>query len=451
MCTLVYIYVHTHIHMCVHMCVHMNTHAGTCTYTCIHMYTYIHMCTHVRTWAHMCSYMYTCIHMCTLVYTYVRTHVCVCVCCVCTCVHICAHVYTCVHMCACIAVFRFLIIFIILFFRLLRPDFDDVCKQIQDAITKNTRNSSPGLLKLLQDIEKYVRTVPVIGFNSRSYDLLLIKEQLATHSVETANFLQTQKLKKNGNMESSNSDTDLGTDDADYNLKDEVIDFIIKRNQTYTTIVYPRLQFLDVLNYTAPNTSLDRYLKAYDTVLQKGHFPYSWVDCIAKLDYPRLPDQSDFRNDLKNEDISDSDYALCVKAWKDKKMVKFSDYVEHYNSLDTIPLLEAVTKQMKFFETLGIDMLKDGVSLPSLGSKYMFASVKKGIYFSLIGKQDSDYLFKLRENMFGGLSIILTRHHCKNKTKIKGGKLCQHLLGWDCISLYLGCLTKKFPIKHFCR
>ncbi len=48
-------------------------------------------------------------------------------------------------------------------------------------------------------------------------------------------------------------------------------------------------QFLDIVNYLAPCFSYDKYLKAYDCELQKGHFPYEYMDGIRKLEDRALP------------------------------------------------------------------------------------------------------------------------------------------------------------------
>ena len=45
-----------------------------------------------------------------------------------------------------------------------------------------------------------------------------------------------------------------------------------------------KLRFLDIINFLAPGYSYDKYLKAYGCELQKGHFPYEYMDGIGKLE-----------------------------------------------------------------------------------------------------------------------------------------------------------------------
>ena len=40
-------------------------------------------------------------------------------------------------------------------------------------------------------------------------------------------------------------------------------------------------KILDIINFLAPGYSYDKYLKAYGCELQKGHFPYEYMDGIG--------------------------------------------------------------------------------------------------------------------------------------------------------------------------
>ena len=69
-----------------------------------------------------------------------------------------------------------------------------------------------------------------------------------------------------------------------------------------------------MVNYLAPGYSYDKYLKEYGCELEKGHFPYEYMDNLLKLDDRALPPKEAFYSRLKNEGISDEDYALCQMA-----------------------------------------------------------------------------------------------------------------------------------------
>ena len=48
----------------------------------------------------------------------------------------------------------------------------------------------------------------------------------------------------------------------------------------------------------------------------------------------------------------------------------------------------------------------------------------------------------LKRNIVGGPSIIFHRYHEGNKTRIRGGKLCKNVLGYDANALYLWAISE---------
>ena len=101
-------------------------------------------------------------------------------------------------------------------------------------------------------------------------------------------------------------------------------------------------RLLDVQNYLAPGVSYDKYLKVYGCSVQKGHFQYEYIDDLQKLEEHSLPPQAAFFSRLKNEDISDTDYALCREAFRSGRMTTMRDFLVFYNNRDVVPYLEAV-------------------------------------------------------------------------------------------------------------
>ena len=131
-----------------------------------------------------------------------------------------------------------------------------------------------------------------------------------------------------------------------------------------------KLKFLDIINFLAPGYSYDKYLKAYGCELQKGHFPY--MDGIGKLEDCALPTQRAFYSRLKNEYISDPDYARCHAVWRDNRMKAMRDFLVWYNNRDVVSFLDAIDKQFTFYKQQNIDMFKDGVRVPGLTLLYLF-------------------------------------------------------------------------------
>ena len=280
---------------------------------------------------------------------------------------------------------------------------------------KKTVNPCKTLEKQLQT---WLRQLPVIGFNSGHYDLNVVKK-----------FFIPYMLKGNDKTR-----------------------FVIKRQNTFMCFSTTNLKFLDVTQYLAPGVSYDKYLKAYGCQLQKGHFPYEYMDGIGKLEDRALPPQAAFFSQLKNEGISDTDYAACQAVWGDNQMTTMRDYLIWYNNRDVTPFLDAIAKQAGFYKHQNIDMFKDGISVPGLSLLHLFNDLPNDTYFTVFNRTNSDLHELVKDNIVGGPAIIFHRYHEKNVTRIRGGsEPCRSIVGYDANALYLWALMQDMPTGWYVR
>ena len=277
---------------------------------------------------------------------------------------------------------------------------------------KKTVNPCKTLEKQLQT---WLRQLTVIGFNSGKYDLNVVKK-----------FFVPLLIHNNA--------------------------AVIKRQNTFMCFSTTNLKFLDVTQYLAPGVSYDKYLKAYGCELQKGHFPYEYMDGIGKLADRALPPQAAFYSQLKSEEISDADYARCQAVWHDNQMTTMRDYLIWYNNRDVTPFLEAIAKQFTFYCDRGIDMFKDGISVPGLSLLYLFNNLPPKTFFTVFNQTNSDLHKLVKDNIVGGPAIIFHRYHEKGITKIRGGsELCRKIVGYDANALYLWALMQDMPTGWYVR
>ena len=280
---------------------------------------------------------------------------------------------------------------------------------------KKTVNPCKTLEKQLQT---WLRQLPVIGFNSGHYDLNVVKK-----------FFIPYMLKGNDKTR-----------------------FVIKRQNTFMCFSTTNLKFLDVTQYLAPGVSYDKYLKAYGCELQKRHFPYEYMDGIGKLADRALPPQAAFFSQLKNEGISDTDYAACHAVWGDNQMTTMRDYLIWYNNRDVTPFLDAIAKQAAFYRDRHIDMFKDGISVPGLSLLHPFNDLPNDTYFTVFNRTNSDLHELVKDNIVGGPAIIFHRYHEKNVTRIRGGsEPCRSIVGYDANALYLWALMQDMPTGWYVR
>ena len=268
---------------------------------------------------------------------------------------------------------------------------------------------------LENQLQVWLHQLPVVGFNSGRYDLNAIKK-----------FFVPLLIHNNA--------------------------AVIKRQNTYMCLSTDQLKFVDICNYLAPGVSYDKYLKAYGCELQKGHFPYEYMDDLQKLEDRVLPPQSAFFSRLKNEGISNDDYARCQAVWRDNGMETLREYLIWYNNRDVTPFLQAIDKQFAFYRDRDIDMFKDGISVPGLSLLHLFNDLPNDTYFVTFNRTNSDLHQLVKDNIVGGPAIIFHRYHEKNVTQIRGGgEMCRSIVGYDANALYLWAIMQDLPTGWYTR
>ncbi|KAI8517751.1 hypothetical protein Bbelb_037680 [Branchiostoma belcheri] len=132
-----------------------------------------------------------------------------------------------------------------------------------------------------------------------------------------------------------------------------------------------------------------RQIPAYECQEMKGVFPYEWMDDLSKLEQTSLPPADAFYSKLRGTHISPEDYAHCQAVWEECGMETMKDFLIWYNNKDVQPMLEAIQKMVDFYKDLGLDMLKDGISVPGLTLKYLFKNLGSDTFFTLPDNEEN--------------------------------------------------------------
>ena len=269
-----------------------------------------------------------------------------------------------------------------------------------------------------EKIVKWVYQVPVLGFNSGHYDLKLIRQHFIPFLAQ-----------------------DPGT-------------FAAEKNGRIMFINTPKFKFLDVLNYLGPGITYEKWVKTYGATLSKSWLPYEWFDSPDKLDFPGLPPYMAWYSKLKGEYVLTlKEYDDCHRIFKERGMQTFGDWLEYYNNLDVAPFLEALQKMKEFYTSLGIDILKDAVSLPGVSEKYILRKTLQprwGYKPPELYSPNKEAYAMLKAAVVGGPSLVFTRRHVAGETRIRShqyedARLCRRILGYDANSLYPSTMMKEMP------
>ena len=290
---------------------------------------------------------------------------------------------------------------------------------VADVVKEFSFSDTEGISeKQGNEIVKWFHQVPVLGFNSGHYDLKLIRQHFIPLLAQ-----------------------DPGT-------------FAAEKNGRIMFINTPKFKFLDVLNYLGPGITYEKWVKTYGATLAKSWLPYEWFDSPDKLDFPGLPPYMAWYSKLKGEYVLTlKEYDDCHRIFKERGMQTFGDWLEYYNNLDVAPFLEALQKMKEFYTSLGIDILKDAVSLPGVSEKYILRKTLQprwGYKPPELYSPNKEAYAMLKAAVVGGPSLVFTRKHVAGETRIRShqyedARVCRRILGYDANSLYPSTMMKEMP------
>ena len=190
----------------------------------------------------------------------------------------------------------------------------------------------------------WINQVPILRFNSRKYDLNLVKE----HFVKTLS-----------------------------NMNDVTP---TKKDKSYMFLTTPSFKFLDAKNYLAPGLSYSSWCKANGCEVQKLIFPYEWLDDYDKLSHMG-PVTVEYENFYSKPEggltITIEEYAEFVRESNSRGCVTMMDWLRVYNEADIISFIEAVDKARNSYYPDEINMLKGAVSIPGISMTYVLNKVLK--------------------------------------------------------------------------
>ena len=75
-------------------------------------------------------------------------------------------------------------------------------------------------------------------------------------------------------------------------------------------------------------------------LLNKGIYPYEYVDNVEVFDEIEVPPKEAFKSQLNGTDITDRQYEHVCEVWKECKCEDLRDYHDIYNRVDVLQLAD---------------------------------------------------------------------------------------------------------------
>ena len=300
------------------------------------------------------------------------------------------------------------------------------------------------LLDMQEHLERYCNVLSIFRFNSAKYDLNLIKSYFLSILVNERNIEPT----------------------------------VIKNANQFISFKLGDIQLLEIMKLLGGATSLDFFLKAYKTSETKGFFPYELFDYPDKMQITEFPPYDAFYSKLRScnsLETAYTDYVNLLKSgltteqavvklklpkppltgienyhylqqiWKQEQMSSFKDFSRCCNNKYVLPTLEAMRKTIAFYHDKDIDLLTLGCTLPNLANFCLHESTDAKMYPFTEG--DKDLLQKIREDVVGDPSIVLTRKAVVDETFVrKSTNICKSIIGIDASQLYPYSMCQPVPI-----
>lgn len=228
--------------------------------------------------------------------------------------------------------------------------------------------------------------------------------------------------------------------------------------------VYIKLRFLDSFRFVSDSLEklaesleptqcieIKKYFSdknKFDIIRQKGVFPYSYVDCMEKLDQNHLPSKDDFFDKLRNQNINTEDYNRAIKAWETFECETLKDYALVYLISDCLIL----TDFFEAFRTVALRLFKLDPAQYYTAPGLSWDAMLKVTDVKLELLTDIDMLYFFKNNIRGGICHCSVRKAVANNKFLENyniGKPTNFIVYLDATNLYGHSMSQPLPQGEF--
>ena len=191
-------------------------------------------------------------------------------------------------------------------------------------------------------------------------------------------------------------------------------------------------------------------LNSFVLPLQKGVYPYEYMDSSEKIDETALPSKEAFYSNLNLDNMSDEDYAHAQKVWDVFKIKNLGEYHDLYVQSDTL-LLADIFENFRNM-CLNIYELDPVYFVSAPGLAWQACLKKTGVKLELL--TDYDMILMIEKGIRGGICQATHRYSKANNKYMKNYD--KNIESWyieylDANNLHGCAIYQKLPVKDFKR
>lgn len=184
----------------------------------------------------------------------------------------------------------------------------------------------------------------------------------------------------------------------------------------------------------------------FNMLLQKGIYPYDYMNCVAKFDEKELPPQAEFYSKLNDEDVSAEDYQRAQLVWNAFEMKDLGDYHDLYLKTDVCLLADIFEN----FRNVCMNIYKLDPAHYYTAPSLSWDSMLKFTNITLDTFNDEQYNMQLfiENGMRGGVSTITHRYAKANNKYMesyKSEEKSSYITYLDANNLYGYAMSQSLP------
>ena len=200
--------------------------------------------------------------------------------------------------------------------------------------------------------------------------------------------------------------------------------------------------------YDIPSTTRATQPVDINLLLQKGFYPYEYMDSFDRFQETELPPIGKFYSSLSDESISKKDYQHAQEVWKTFNCENLGDYHDLYLKTDVTLLTDVFqTFRRTCMNAYKLDPL-NYYTAPGLS----WDALLKYTAIELELLTDYDQHLFIEKGMRGGISMASKRHAKANNPGVPGydpSEEHNHIMYYDANNLYGWAMSQPLPYSGF--